>query len=67
MSNICFTPGTATIPGGGAEGNGDEITSLVVVKIHRGIIKVNIIISNINNFVWIGKEKKLLIIRQTSV
>lgn len=72
MSNIWFSPETATISGGGAEGNRDEITSSVVVKIHRCIIKLNI--SQISNkyvsnlkFVWIGKKKKQLIIRQTSV
>lgn len=47
MSNIWFSPETATISGGGAEGNRDEITSSVVVKIHRCIIKLNI--SQISN------------------
>lgn len=47
MINIWFSPETATISGGGAEGNRDEITSSVVVKIHRCIIKLNI--SQISN------------------
>lgn len=50
MSNIWFFDETSTFFRVGAEGNRDDIASLVVVKIHRD--KINVAIISIIHFIF---------------